>query len=145
MDVYVPKKNLGIARSQMPQIKSTKVPDFIRCLGGQGIGVSKGVVRADSLNATQREINTSKVEALAANPANKKHLQKPVIISKDDYLMDGHHRWMALLTQDPDARMPVVRVNLKIRDLLDAANGYDGVECKDIAASLLKIARQILG
>lgn len=145
MDIYVPNKNLGISRSEMPQIKSTKVPDFIRCLSGQGIGISKGVVRADSLNATQREVNNTKVRDLAGNPANRKHLQKPVIISKDNYLMDGHHRWLALIMQDPDARISVVRVNMKIRDLLDAAKTYDGVSCKDIAASLLRVAREILG
>ena len=145
MDVYVPKKNLGIPRSRMPQITSKKVPDFIRWLKSEGVNVSRAVMRADKLNATQRELNNSKVEQLASDPANRKHLEKPVIISKDNYLMDGHHRWLALLTQDPDARMPVVRVSLGIRDLLDMADGYKDVTRKDLAASLVRIAKDLLG
>jgi ParB-like chromosome segregation protein Spo0J len=144
MDVYVPKKNLGVPRSEMPQISSKKVPDFVRWLQDGGVRVSRKRVRADKLNATQREINRSKVEALASNPSHRSHLEKPVIVSKDGYLMDGHHRWMALLTIDPDAVIPVVKVDLKIRDLLEVADDFDGVTRKDLAASLLRIAREIL-
>ena len=144
MDVYVPRKNLGISRSLMPQIKSSKMPDFIKWLKAQGVRVSRAVVPAANLNATQKEINNSKVQQLADNPANLEHLRKPVVVSKDDYLMDGHHRWLALLTQDPDAMMPIVRVNLKIRDLLALADSYKDVERKDLAASIIKIARELL-
>jgi len=144
MDVFVPKKNLGIPRSKMPQIKSTKVPDFIKWLKSQGIRVSRGVVPAAKLYATQKEINNSKVQKLAEDPSNRKHLEKPVIVSKDNYLMDGHHRWLALLTQEPDVMMAVVKVDLKIRDLLDLADTYKGVDRKDLAASLLKVAKEIL-
>jgi len=144
MEVYVPDRNLGISRSDMPQISSKDVPEFIKWLASNGVKVSRRKAHADSLSATQKEINQSKVEALASKPSNRGHLEKPVIISRDNYLMDGHHRWMALLTMDKDAVIPVVQVNLKIRDLLTMANNFGGVQRKDLVASILKIAHDIL-
>jgi len=136
VEVFVPKKNLGISRSQMPQIKSTKVPEFLKWLEDQGVRVSREIAQASKLFATQREINNVKVKQMASDPVMGQNLAKPVIVSDDNYLLDGHHRWLALLTQDEKARMPIIRVGLGIRELLDMARGYEGVGYKDIAASV---------
>lgn len=143
MNVFVPKKNLGIPRSRMPQIKSTLVPEFIEWIQGQGVGVVRSSVRAAILNATQKELNQGKVEKLA-DVSNLNHLKKPVIISSDLYLMDGHHRWMALITLDPNAKIAIVRVDLKIKELLDMAQNFSNVSYKDLAACDEWAAREIV-
>jgi len=134
-DVFIPSKSLGISRAQMPQIKSTLVPDFIKWLQDSGIRVTRRTITAKDLKPTQREVNLAKVRKLA-DPSNLNHLRKPVIISKDDYLLDGHHRWMALITLDEDATIPTVQVGLKIRDLLARAHQFGGVKYKELSAAV---------
>ena len=133
-DVFVPKKSLGISRADMPQIKSNLVPEFIKWLQDSGVRVSKKTVRAADLKPTQREVNMGKVQKLA-HPKNMAHLRKPVIVSKDGYLLDGHHRWRALVMMDSESTIPAVLVGLKIRDLLDWAHNFEGVNYKDLEAA----------
>lgn len=121
--VFVPKANLGVPRSKMPQIKSTFVPDFVEWLKDQGVKVSRKKVLVTSLKATQKEISKPKIAKLA-KPANLEHLKKPVITSRDDYLLDGHHRSMALATLDPTARIETIQVNVPIKKLLQLAGKF---------------------
>ena len=144
IDVFVPEKSLGIPRSSMPQIKSTLVPDFIDWLKDSGVSVKRKMVDAVALHPTQKEVNLGKVRKLA-NPKNMTHLRKPVIMSKDGYLLDGHHRWMALVTLDEDAKIPAVVVGLKIRDLLNRAHQFEGVRYKEMEAMQNdKIVRELI-
>ena len=56
-----------------------------------------------------------------------------LIVSKDDYILDGHHRWAAKIGLDAasgklrdDLKMKVSRVNVDIVTLLDEANKFTG-------------------
>lgn len=123
--------NLGKGRSDMPQLDG-KEEEFVLSLSKEGIGVKREKVPAGRLYATQREINTEKVAgilgAIASGKLSLKKIASGLIISKDNYVLDGHHRWATILTRDPRTDMDVIRVDLPIDELLDRAVNWDGTE-----------------
>lgn len=128
------KGNFGIPRKDMLQIRSDLVVDFMSGLRRSGVAVTAGQMSVASIKATQNDINLDKVRGMQKG-APEKSLKKPVIVSADGYLLDGHHRWAALRLQNPGNQLPVIRVGLPMTDLLKAAHAFEGVEYKDINKS----------
>ena len=110
----------------MPQVEWDDIPHFLGSLKGKGIRVRENArKRVGELHATQREMFAPHVSKLAKS--NSSDLRQPILVSSDDYILDGHHRWAALLTQDPTQSMKVHQIGLPIRKLLDVAGKYDRV------------------
>jgi len=129
--------NKGIPREDMPQFKGIPEPGspadklpkdrggeadteefFKQMLEKQGIDVSNPhPVPADRLKATQSELVGVKVagmeKALEENPKHDK-ITAPIYVSNDGYVLDGHHRWAAIVAYNashPDKQIPMnVRV-----------------------------------
>ena len=132
--------NKGIPREDMPQFKGTPEPGspadklpkdkngeadteefFKKMLEKDGIKVSKPTaVPADRLKATQSELVGVKVAGMSkvleqgeTHPAYQK-LTAPIYVSNDGYVLDGHHRWAAIVAHNaahPDKQIPMgVRV-----------------------------------
>lgn len=131
--------NKGIPRDQMPQFKGTPEPGspasklpkddsgevdteefFKKMLNKEGIKVSEPTpVPPDRLKATQSELVGVKVAGMAGvledenHPAYKK-ITAPIYVSNDGYVLDGHHRWAAVVAHNakhPDKQIPMnVRV-----------------------------------
>src|SRR3990170_3503014 len=107
-DVKPFPKSLGIRRSDMPQIRSTYVDDFLRELVADGIAVRRGRRPVRSVLPTQARYNVRRVQKLLADP-DRAISGKPLIVSSDSYILDGHHRYAALAVLDPDpAHNPLV-------------------------------------
>lgn len=131
--------NKGIPREDMPQFKGTPEPDsiadklpkdasgeadteefFKKMLEKQGINVSEPhAVPPDRLKATQSELVGIKVagmsKALEANPQHPK-ITAPIYVSNDGYVLDGHHRWAAVVAYNashPDKQIPM---NIRVID-----------------------------
>lgn len=131
--------NKGIPREDMPQFKGTPEPGsvadklpkdrggeadteefFKKMLEKQGIGVSNPVaVPPDRLKATQSELVGVKVagmsKALEENPNHPK-ITAPIYVSNDGYVLDGHHRWAAVVAYNashPDKQIPM---NIRVID-----------------------------
>jgi hypothetical protein len=131
--------NKGIPREDMPQFKGTpeagspadKLPKdengeadteefFKEMLNKQGIDVSEPAeVPADRLKATQSELVGVKVAGMSKVLADPKHpayekITAPIYVSNDGYVLDGHHRWAAVVAHNasnPDNQIPMkVRV-----------------------------------
>ena len=130
LQISIPKGNLNVPRNKMPQIKSTDVPEFITFLKDRGIKVDKKDMPVSNIKPTQKDINKEKVVALSTVKAS--NLKKPVIISKDFHLLDGHHRWLALLNQDPKNTIPANIVNVDIKSLLNLARDFPKTTFKTI-------------
>jgi len=71
----------------------------------------------------QFELDQDKINAIVdALPAI--NMSQPIIISRDNYIVDGHHRWATMLyfdlkdKQDIPILMEVYQVDMPIRDLL---------------------------
>lgn len=127
--------NMGIERKDMPQLADDVIPKFLSDLKGKGINVEKGTTPVGQLKATQAEINADKVKGMAQ--AYREHQKgendwspdkKPIIISKDNYVLDGHHRWAATLHEGPGNKMHTYKVDLPMKDLLKRANNFEGVK-----------------
>lgn len=131
--------NKGIPRDQMPQFKGTpekgspadKLPKdengeadteefFKQMLGKEGIKVSEPVaVPPDKLKATQSELVGVKVAGMSKVLDDPKHpaydkITAPIYVSNDGYVLDGHHRWAAIVAHNaanPEKQIPMnVRV-----------------------------------
>jgi hypothetical protein len=100
-----------------------------------------------SLKATQNQLVGSKVNMFAKvlageQPIEGKYtgekalkkwqdaLREPIIVSKDGYILDGHHRWAALVQHDianggsGDVEMDVKEVDMGATDLVDKTNKF---------------------
>jgi hypothetical protein len=155
--VSVPGTNLfcvdskGIPRVEMPQLKGVPTSGtpadsmardvrgevditnkFVDSLANSGIGLQKDSVEASFLKATQNELNGEKVAGiLQAARDGKLDMSSPLIVSRDNYIVDGHHRWAAQVALEYDAKNPqldipinVIRVDADIIDILNSAKSF---------------------
>ena len=121
--IKIPKGSLGIARDQMPQIESKSVPAFIKFLKSQGVNTNKMPMSISTLKLTQSEINKDKVRKMI-DSAPEDALSKPIIISKDNFILDGHHRFVALLNINPNKKLMSYHVDVNMDILLGLAKNF---------------------
>jgi len=135
---------MQLTRQDLPQIKSTDVPDFMEWLRDvHGISTETDTINPSGLVPTQKEINLDKVAGMVA----KKGLEslatsKPVMVSSDDYLIDGHHRWYALI----DAEYPsidVIKINIEAEQLIPLMKSWDKASFKSTVEK--KLYEMVLG
>jgi len=133
-DVIELDQGLRLSRHDLPQIKSTDVSEFLKWLESQDIATEPDMVDPKSLTPVQREINLDKTAGMVA----KKGLEslatdKPVMVSGDDYIIDGHHRWYALIDSDyPE--ISVVRIGLGVQELISTMKDWKKTSFKDITS-----------
>lgn len=128
----LPTGRFGLSRKEMPQIKSTDVESYLDFMRDRGVGVRTMSVPVSSLTNTQKELDTEKISTLATTKKSSV-LAKPVIVSKDMFILDGHHRLNALFNLDPSHKVKVHKVNLGIKDLIDMTKRYRKVSYKQLS------------
>lgn len=146
--------NKGVPRAQMPQFKGTpskgsvadKLPKdkdgevdteefFKKMLAKQGINVSQPAqVPADRLKATQAQLVGAKVAGMSRVLADPKHpayskITAPIYVSNDGYVLDGHHRWAAIVAHNVKNPKEQIPMNVRIIDqnivpLVKSANKF---------------------
>ncbi|ADQ53152.1 conserved hypothetical protein [Aeromonas phage 65] len=137
------EKSRGISRDKMPQITVANVPVFLEFMLKKGVTYRKERVAVKSLLPTQSEYNEDKVKNMVSAPDSV--LCAPIITSDDDYILDGHHRYSAVLAQNPNKLMEIYRVDIPIDDLLQYAYAfpltfYKGInECKIGFSKFMKL------
>lgn len=139
---------LGVPRLKMPQFKAVPepgsqadklekskkgtvdaTPQFLAHLKSLGIRTTEETVPAARLKATQAELVGPTVAAMMANP-NYDPAKEPMFVSRDNYVVDGHHRWAALVGRDAadgklgDVPMHVIRVDAPMSELLKIAKQW---------------------
>ena len=124
--IFVPQTNLNMSRDQMPQITQANTMEFIDWLENQGIVVQFVSMPVALLRCVQgnEHVDPAKVAALQNSTAIS---TKPFIVSKDNFVFDGTHRWLAILNRDPHYSVNTYRVNLPIQDLLDMVKKFGKV------------------
>lgn len=110
-------KGLGIPRRHMPQIKSNVIPEFIRFLSDHGVSVSRSDISALDIRPVQDEIDVEKAEAV-----DQMTKEKPIIISRDRYVLDGHHRWYNGVINDET--LLALKASVDITELLRLARAF---------------------
>ena len=121
--------------------------DQIRSMGHT---VSHGLhLPVGSLRPTQNEIDSDKVLSMAgAYHAGDQKLgnltDNPIVVSNDNYILDGHHRWGALYILDTNLTMPVVRVSMPMSELLYTAHAMPGVYKVDVEGKPVSKKAQVV-
>ncbi len=113
---------LGISRNELPQIKSTDVPEFIEWLESQGMESFDASFPVGALKPVQKEINLEKVFSMAEkHKAGEIDLSKgkPLMTSSDEHIIDGHHRWYALRELDPKNEIDIIMIDSSVRKLIE--------------------------
>jgi hypothetical protein len=141
------KPEAGSEADKMPRDKNGEVETsqvFDKMLADQGIKVSEATpVPPDSLKATQSELVGPKVVGMMGvldndcnnqkcsdeDQQNYKNITDPIYVSNDGYVVDGHHRWAAIVShniKNPDKQIPMnVRViDDKIDSIIPKANKF---------------------
>lgn len=116
----------GKMRHTMPQL--TKFDDFIADLEENGIETEVRTLGPWELSPTQGNFNEEKVDFLINE---KKWDAKPIITSNDDYVIDGHHRWLAAAKLGKDIKSRVI--DMKCDDLLCFLKDKPYIETKKIS------------
>jgi hypothetical protein len=123
------KKTLGIPRDKMPQVKSKDYPELVAFLKSNGIRMTKRKVKAKDLKATQSNFNVDKITQAVAKYKTLAQA-KPIIVSSDGFVIDGHHRWLGAVNVGGD--ISIMQASVKAKELLDAINQFPKTFNKNI-------------
>lgn len=141
--------NLGIERSAMPQLSGKPRPDspadrlpkndkgevnigkaFTERLAQLGVDVTDRAVPAASLRASQKELVGANVAWMMKNGDQIGLDKGSIFVSRDGYVIDGHHRWAALAGKDTqngrlgDVNINVQQIDMPIAEVLQFANRF---------------------
>lgn len=139
----------GIPRIKMPQLKAKPSPgskadklekdkkgevdlgpEFVKHLRARGVKVDTTTEKASYLRASQNQLNGAKVAGMSRAYDAGTLPRGPIFTSADNYVVDGHHRWAAVVGSDladnreGDLDMDITRVDMPILEVLDEANRF---------------------
>ena len=141
--------NIGIERAEMPQLSGQPRPGspadslpkndrgevnigeaFTDRLSEMGVDVSDRTVPAASLRASQKELVGANVAWMMNNGEKIGLSEGRIFVSSDGYVIDGHHRWAALVSLDArdgglgDVPINVQQIGMPISQVLQFANEF---------------------
>ncbi len=116
---------IGKLRHTMPQLSD--FDSFMKDLADNKISMTTKPLTSTSLTPTQRNFNEEKVDSLVKSGTWD---TKPIITSKDKYVIDGHHRWLAAVKLGKKILSRVV--DMPCEDLLDFLKNKSYVETKTL-------------
>ena len=131
LKVYEPKSTdtLGFTRDKMPQVRSKDYDGLIKHLKKNNVAVKKTKVPAKSLKPIQKEFNKNKIVGAIAKIKTLGQA-KPLIVSKDNYIIDGHHRWLA--ARNVGENIDIMQADVKVHELLKHVYSYPKTFTKKI-------------
>lgn len=140
-ELKIPPTHLNIARNLMPQIQSTDVAEFLDELRHEGIKIIKTKLPVVGLKLAQNQFNKEKVLAMMQKDLSK---SKPLIVSKDHFVIDGNHRFLAELNRNAKSKIDAIVINLNVMDLIQRARMFDKVFYKTIHEDTVKTLKKII-
>lgn len=124
-------EGMGIPRKKMPQIKSKDYPEYFKYLNDKGVNFEKiEGVNAATLKPTQSEFSEVGVEKQLQKMLDKNDGYKPLIASSDDYIIDGHHRWV--VAKNIRQPLTVFKADIPMKELMALTLKFPKVYFKDI-------------
>lgn len=123
--------DIDINVDTMPQIAKEERAHFIEWVLSQDVKVQKGKIKVGKLKPTQMQIDKSELERMKKEfSLDELQNDMPVIIGKSNNILDGHHRWFALRSIDPQKTIKAYRIDKEIEDLIEFAKDYPHVSYK---------------
>lgn len=110
-------------RKDMPQIKSGDLDTAVHTLKSMGIGVKRGSATPDTFNPSQKDIYMDKVDTIIKRTSSSNlRTMKPLVVSNDNYIVDGHHRWKALQIAFSNEKIPYLKIDLPLKRAVQMYN-----------------------
>jgi predicted ABC-type ATPase len=135
--------HLGIDRADMPQVSgiladgryapsSEMMPKFLDRLKAKGVKVTHERVPARSLKPTQTTGDARAVRGIADSLGSRELKDtKPVLVSSDNRVIDGHHQWAAHVLGESEGKRtgsapgePVIRADMPADKLMAEARQF---------------------
>lgn len=114
-----PAAGIAARRGTAPNGKVDLTPEFREALAAAGVGVKQQTIRASRLHASQMELDGATVSAIpeairtGAIPSDAR-----IAVTRDGYILDGHHRWAAQVYQDiEDDHLGDVSIKADVLDM----------------------------
>lgn len=124
--------SLNIPRKDMPQIRSVHIKDFIDFLQRNDLKVYKKQIAVKDLKPTQNEINLEKVKIKYDEFVDNVARVKPFIVSKDHYILDGHHQLFALKELDKNRKVECYLIDYPMLGVIEYAKTFPKTVYKSI-------------
>jgi hypothetical protein len=86
---------------------------------------------SEKLKVSQGEIDIEKIINFIKDDLVIRN-NKPIIVSSDKFVLDGHHRFVAMYIIDKNKKIPVVVIDLPIVKLIDLTKQFDKVSYKKL-------------
>jgi ribosomal protein S18 acetylase RimI-like enzyme len=139
-------EGMGIARKDMPQIPSERRGEFLADLAKEGVSVDEESIDPKTLKPIQKEVSSSRSGAIYNRYKEQGGIpqEQRILISKDGFVIDGHHTWGAAVGfsfDNPNAKLPVYRLSLTAQEALDRSLAWtkeQGIEGQAIDAPAKK-------
>lgn len=112
--------SLGIPRSDMPQLPAEARGALTNFLEARGASSTEELIDPRELKPTQKEFSPEKVQK--AKDYNGPQGDRAILVSKDNYVVDGHHQWLAARDQQEEIR--IIRLNAPITEILELVKQF---------------------
>lgn len=116
--------SLNRKREDMPQIKGDNLDSVLLhfAQSSKGANVTKTKMKLSQMKPSQNEMSDSKIKKMLRK-STRQMINNPFLVSRDGYIMDGHHRWAADLERyGEDHQTDVYKVTLDAEELLKRLN-----------------------
>jgi len=137
---------LGIKRKDMPQIPSDRRAQFLSDMADKGIETTLEKIDAGKLKPSQSEISATKTARLYEHFKEDGIPQdKAILVSKDGFVVDGHHHWAAAAAMGlagKNSKIPVIKMSVNIREALAVSKQWaadNGIAPQDINSAELPL------
>lgn len=110
------KNGLGYDKNDLPQIRTESKPLFAKFLNEKFDRqmTSKDKVLASTLRPVQNKINLLQIDRIKQSGGLR--AGKPITISNDGYVIDGHHRWY--YAKQNGLYLPVLKIDLPAKAVI---------------------------
>lgn len=137
-DIKLPPVGLNFSRTDLPQLGTKE--DFLANLQKHKVKFKHDSVDSHKLRSSQNEFNKDAIHSLMNDPHKAK---SAIVISKDNYVVDGHHRWAA--NYNAGKKTNTVRVDLPVLELIRLAKTFPQTkykDIKDVKSSIKKVVKE---
>lgn len=136
-EIEIPPSPINISRNDMPQLNPKAHTELLRRLNIDCIPWRRTTRVVSQLTPSQGEFNVDKVESMMGNLDN----QKPIIISSEGYIIDGHHRWLAEYNTDKNSDIDVIVISMPFNDLISYIRRISLVDYKSVTETIKRVIR----
>jgi hypothetical protein len=135
--ITVPSGGLGFTRKTLPQLGPTE--KFVENLSKHNVKHHEVTVQADRLKPSQSEFSFDNVAAIMKQ---KLHTKSSIVISRDGFVIDGHHRWLAHYNKHE--KIKAVMVDMPALEIIQLAKTFNSTSYKELHDIVHRVVQEAL-